>query len=248
MNQDVARKIKALLAKEGAAGTTPAEVAVSIALAMRLMEREGITRAMLEMEGVSTDEPVELADIFDAPLDGELGKSLITWKLRLGSVLAHSRGCYNWVRGGAIQLAGRPSDVDAVRYLYAYCAKEISRIAKAHGRGNGKTWNNNFKLGCVDAISQAIENEKHAERAQQREAAAKTAGALVLVNNAIAKIDKRVSEAKAVAETKLKFGKGRPGHSYAGDQGARAAGRAAGSSIYPSKRPAIGGTRMIGKG
>ena len=246
MNQDVARKIKALLAKEGAAGTTPEEVAASIALAMRFMEREGITRAMLEMEGVSTDEPVELADIFDVPLDGELHKSLISWKLRLGNVIARSRGCFTWQHGGAIKLAGQPSDVDAVRYLYTYCAKEISRIAKLHGRGNGKTWNNNFKIGCVEAISQAIENEKHAERAQQREASAKTAGALVLVNNAIAQLDRRYDEAKAVTYAKIKFGSAKAQHATNYSADARAAGRAAGSGIYPNKRLAISGrTGMI---
>lgn len=243
MNQDVIRKIKALLAKEGAAGTTPQEIAASVALAMRLMEREGITRAALEAEGQSS-EPTESADIFDVPLAGEIHKSMITWKLRLASVISKSRGCYNWMRGGAIQLAGRPSDVDAVRYLFSYCAQEIERIAKLHGKGNGKTWNNNFKLGCVDAVAQSIENEKHAERQAQR-AAATNAHALIVVNNAIAKVDTYYLEAKQVAYSKLKFGKPKVGHSITNDYGARAAGQSAGASIYPGQRKAIGGTRAI---
>lgn len=245
MKPDVIRKIKSLLEKQGAEGTTPQEVAASVGAAMRLMEKHGITQAMLELE--STSEPVELADIFDVPLAGEEGKSLITWKLRLASVIASSQGCYNWVHGGAIKLAGRPSDVDAVRYLFTYCAKEVSRIAKQHGRGNGKTWNNNFKIGCVDAIALAIENEKHAERAEQRAAAARVAGALVLVNNAIAKVDARYQEAKNIAHTKLKFGCARSAVNSRTDYGAREAGRAAGADIYPGQRKQISGGRMIGQ-
>lgn len=241
MNPDVIRKIKALLAKEGADGTTPQEVAASVAMAMRLMEREGITRAMLETEGRESEEH---ADIFDVPLDGGVHKSLITWKLRLATVISKSRGCYNWARGGAIELAGRPSDVDAVRYLYAYCAKEIERITKAHGKGNGKTWSNNFKIGCVDAVAFSIENEKRAER-DARRAVATNPHALTVVNNAIAKIDGYFLQAKEIAETKLKFGKSRPGHVMANDYGARLAGQRAGASVYPGQRKAITGTRAI---
>lgn len=69
MNADAIRKVKALLSKEGAGGTTPEEVATALALAQRIMEREGLTRAMLEIAG-QVQEPEEDIRVFSDPLIG----------------------------------------------------------------------------------------------------------------------------------------------------------------------------------
>lgn len=227
--EDTLRKIHALFAKEHAHGTTPAEVAAALAMATRLLEREGLSRAQLELEG---KEPEETAQMFNSPLYGEIRNSKSTWRIHLANALANNFGCFIYVTGGATFIVGRPSDTNTVRYLYSYCEKEIDRIAFIYCKGEGKTYSNNFRIGCGDSINYSIKSERQAERANTKANA--DSKALVIINNALAKIDAYVEEAKALAYSKLKMQKGK-GSNYKGDYGARAYGLEVGRSIYPGQ-------------
>lgn len=245
-SEDVMRKIRALLAKEGAHGTTPEEVAASLALAQRLLEREGLTRESLQASG-EADEPEETMVKSSEPLFGSREMQASTWRGYLAGVLAQANGCVQYRSGGAYFLVGRPSDIQVIRYLFAYCEREIDRLTRGACVGQGRTYANNFRIGCVDAIHKAIQAERDAERAQQRAAA--TGGALVLLDRAIALRDARVRDADALMRMGTRVRTGRA--TFRSDNGARSAGQAAGASIYPGsgKGARIGaGSLRLGSG
>jgi Protein of unknown function (DUF2786) len=239
--EDILRKVKALLAKEGAGGTTPEEVAAALALATRLLESEGLTRAALELVNSNSFIEKESAQIFNEPLFGKPEKSKSSWRIRLASVLSRRFGCFCYITGGATFIVGCPSDADTIRYLFAYCEKEIDRITLTNCKGEGKTYSNNFRIGCIDAISESIEAEVKSER-MKHQASAVNERALMIINNAIAQIDAKHSEAEKFAYAKLRLGKP-TSMSYRSDYGAREAGRSAGESIYPSS-----GSSRVGAG
>lgn len=230
---DVLRRVRALLAKEGAEGTTPEEVAASLALAQRLLEREGLTRESLALGGSADAEPEEDMVKCPDPLEGTGGK-LAVWKNYLGVILTKENGCAGYRGPDGLILIGRPSDIQVIRYLFAYCAREIDRLAKAYCKGCGATYANNFRLGCVDAIAKAIKTQKDAERAAQR--AVVTGSALLVLDRAIIAMDQRAKDADAFMRTGVRL-RTRTAASVRGDAGARAAGRAAGASIYPGGAP-----------
>jgi len=243
-SEAVMSKIRALLAKEGAEGTTPQEVATALALAQRLLEREGLTRESLAVE--SHAEETEEIIKSDDPLF-EAGAK-ITWKGSLAYSLAKENGVATCWRGTKIMMVGKPSNILVVRYLFAYCEREIQRITARHSRGLGKTWANNFRLGCVEAIRESIRAEKEAERAAQRAAA--SGSALVVLNQAIARMDQQFSDAYAFLRSGTRLRS--VSVNVRTDSSARAAGRVAGASIYPGngqRAPRIGaGTLRIGSG
>lgn len=225
------RKIKALLAKEGATGTTPEEVAAAIAMATRLLEREGLTRESLSLLGDSSEEEQPGTD----PQPLASGGKVSLWRRRLANCLASSFGCFIYHarikgRASSIVLVGRTSDTQVVRYLFEYCSREIDRLTKANCTGFGKNWSNGYRNGCVDAIFLAIYTEREAERAAQR--AACTSTALVVLEGAIARLDARSKEAEL--STQIKFGR-EPKVKNHGSNFARMLGQQDGANIYPGK-------------
>jgi hypothetical protein len=224
------------------------EAALAVARAQALMEKHRITQAALAIE--SDEGPTEEIRHWDDPLDpfpDKPAKRLSQWRVRLGSTLARANGCSIFMSGASVHLVGRASNVQQVRYLYAFCWKEIDRLTSKFGAGNGRTWGANFRLGCVDAIAIAIEAERRAAREELR-GAVPNERALVLVDKAIAKVDDELREVSRYEKEKLNIRRGRgfagPGYSPS----AREQGRQAGASIYPGRnaRGGIGpGTKRL---
>lgn len=239
--EDILRKVQSLLDKEHASGTTAEEVAAAIAMATRLLEREGLTRAALEIEQHTAEESVKIANdpLWNSP------QRRSSWRMQVANVLTDHFGCFYFTRASSIMIVGKPSNIDTVRYLFAYCCNEIDLLTKEHCAGEGKTYANNFRIGCADAIDSAIKREKMSERQACKDAAG-TSNALVLVNSAIARLDNERADSEKFAYSKLNFGasKAMP---MSSDANARQHGQSAGSSIYPgSNGKAIGSsTRQI---
>jgi hypothetical protein len=107
---------------------------------------------------------VEAPTIADEPLDN-YGARVSGWTSTLAIFLTKAHGCAGWMRrpkdgptaGEWTQvIVGRRGDVETVRYLYAWLSSEISRIAQATGRGNGRAWFNAFYLGAVVGIKEQM--------------------------------------------------------------------------------------------
>lgn len=243
--EDVIRKVRSLLEKEQSSGCTPEEVAAAIAKATRLLEREGLTRAALEIEQQVTEEEIKIAN--DPLWQAKERRS--QWRMDLALVLTDHFGCFYFTRASSIMICGKPSNIDTVRYLFAYCEKEIDRLTKENCAGEGKTYSNNFRIGCTEAIDSAIRNEKASERDAQRKNATGNSTALVLVNNAIARLDNEKADSANFAYSKLNFGAAKPMPMTSNDL-ARMHGRSAGANIYPGagKGKAIGSNNKQLKG
>lgn len=225
-------KIKKLLALSGS--SNPNEAATAAAHAQRLMDKYKIEQTMLEAAAEVVEEDVR---DWNDPLDGVPHKSFITWKARLGLVIGKHNGVFIWKNGGAIMLVGKASDVQATRYLYAYCAREIDRLTKEHCAGEGKSYANNFRLGCIDTIAAKLKEERDALRKEIRQQS--TGTALVRVNEALAKIDKTYSLAEVFATQKFKLRTG-TAHASTYNKSARAHGQQVGKSINLSQGKGLG--------
>lgn len=209
------------------------ESALALSRAQALMDEHAITQAMLSISGEDVeDEDAEEIREWEEALQGETGKSKIQWKRELGRLLCHANGCRTFNRGSRQIIVGRESSVSRVRYLFAYCEREVARLAKAaHVRGNGKTWSNNFKLGCVDAINAAVIKEQRELRDNMR-AKAPTGSALMVLNQAIQKVDAHGSQAQGWMDSNLNLTAGRGYANVQSHWGARQMGAEAGRSIY----------------
>ena len=239
---DRARKLFAL-----AASDNPHEAASAAAKAQEILDRHEISQAMLDTDNnVEDDETVENFKDKDAPIDS--GRSIATWKACLAKALAEANQCkvYTWSNGQrSIEIIGRPSDVQKVRYMYAYLVHEVDRLVKRDARGCGRTWANNYRLGVVDTLGKAIAATRE-KVAKDMRAKAANPHALVRVDNALAKLDERADAVDLFAKVHLNL---RSTTRYArSDKGARQLGREAGKEIrLGGTRGALGsGTRQIG--
>jgi len=238
---DIMRKVSKLL--KLAEGTDHDEEAASaIAQAQRLMTQYDISEAMLEIEGSKETVEAEIEG-WEDPL--EEGGRLATWKKHLARILANANGCFIWTnttihRKKQIRLVGQAEDAAKVRYLYAYCAKELDRLARQK-RGNGASWLANYRIGLATAVKDAIQREHDALLNKMRGAVPDTR-ALVVLDSAIAKVEQKSVDAKAWGYKKFNLVGVRssgPRH----NKSAREQGRADGGKIYPGA-----GAKGIGGG
>jgi hypothetical protein len=215
------------------------EAASAIAMAQSLMDRHKIEAAQLSEADQS--EPEEEVMDWEDPLD----KTWDHWRRNLAGAIARANGCFIFIATQAdrsithTKIIGRATNVSTVRYLFGYCKNEIDRLS-ARKRGNGRGWKNNYRLGCVDAIETAIKLEQDALRSEMRAGAGSE---LMVINNAIAKVDNECKEVRAWADRKYNFGKGSRS-TAARNAGARAQGRTDGKGIYPGG----GGSKKLGGG
>lgn len=224
----------------------PHEAALAAAKAQEIIERYKLTGMDLNLESTreENNEPVRE---FQAPLD-EGGAVVATWKMRLAMAIARVNQCQVYSQGGAIKIVGRASDAEAVRYLYAFVVREVDRLTLRDAKGNGRTWANNFRIGCVETVARALNDQRDATvNAVKKEAEVSGGSAIVLVQNSLARIEKRTEETEAWVKSNLKL-RSRSVR-FSQDAGAREAGRKAGREISLGAKHGLGaGVRSIGSG
>lgn len=208
------------------------EAALAAAKAQSLIDEHNLSAALLAMDGGPSEPDEDIEDFMakDAPLDRQ--PILHRWRQYLASTIARANGCRIYSQGGNIALVGRPSDAETVRYLFAYLTREVDRLCEKDGKGCGRTWRNNYRLGVVDTISKKLRAERERFVAEQRKLAAASGNsqALVRLDGALAKVDKRGADVAAWVKSNLRLVSG-GGSSSRYDSGAREAGRKAGQSI-----------------
>jgi hypothetical protein len=159
------------------------------------------------------------------------------WRSILATGLAEAHGCamifVSVVGFTRYRIAGRPSDVAIVRYLFAWLHVEIARLSE---REHGRAAKNAFRVGAVFGVLRAM------ERARVKEVAAAPAGQTV----ALATVDRVQMSLDALTGGK----KTRSGSAPSVvDRGALARGFVAGSAIAP--KPALStssGALLLGDG
>lgn len=208
------------------------ESAAAIAKAQALMEEYRIESHMLE----EPPEAKEEVRTWEDPLHQRARSS---WLGRLAVIISKANGCFVYKGGPHIWLVGTASNAEAARYMYGYCVKEIERLAKARGRGNGRIWMNNYRIGCVQGISHAINAEQ--ERVYNDMRRVPDSRALVVVNRAIAKVQNEAVQAESYCRSKVPGLRNLKGARYCFNYDARAAGQRDGRRIYPGRRTAVAG-------
>ena len=217
------------------------------AKAHEIMVRYELDAEALELAGKSEQPAEPIKDFGFDPLD--CGANHSTWTGRLIVIIAHAHGCQAYKKHqGGYGLIGRASDVQTVRYLYSWIRTQVERIAEADCVGCGRTYWLNFRLGMVETISRKLE-EAHKAAAEAFKAETVATGnsqALVLVNNAIAKRDERLSAAIDYGKKVVGLRSGGGSRSNYNAE-ARSSGRGAGHrvSINASKGNLSGSQRQL---
>lgn len=242
-HDEVIRKAAALLrlaARPGTAG----EAAAAAGLAQNLLDRWNLTRDALNLDGspepVAEDETLTDFNTVDAGyLDTT--KRLQVWRWMLANKLSRLRGCYLWHgrrgAGCSFEIVGRPSNVEAVRYLFAWLARETQRLTDQHGRGLGATWRREFAEGCAKEIGARMEAQ-HADTVRAVQQEAPNPHALVCVNRAVARLEDDRTSARELATTAYRLRSSSTSSSRTYNGSAREAGRRAAGSV--NLRPARG--------
>lgn len=136
-------------------------------------------------------------------------------------------------------LIGRASDVQTARYMIGLLAGEVRRLNREHCLGYSDKYRRDFKYGVVDAIAVKLRSQWEATKVEaQREATTSTA--LVRVNQALAKMEKRLEDVEAWEKENMSYRKSGTSH-YRTDANARHHGFQAGQTIEINRaRGAVG--------
>lgn len=255
--EDVIRKITAMLRLAENEAASADEANTAIAMAQQLMDKYEIEREAINLspQQAETDytEDEEFRD-FSEVNEGELdksggnvrGKIISEWKMNLARYLVKANGCFMFTsqRGTkySIEIVGKPSNVQTVRYFYAWYCNEVETISKFWGRGMGMSWNKEFKIGMVQGLQERLDTIKKQTLEDMRYERKDNPNALMIINKAIAKFEQRAQLAKEYAYSKHIFGRSRGNYSGGRSGSAREEGRAAAGYINLNKsRGGIGG-------
>ncbi len=169
--ENIIEKVRALrnLAQNSAA--TVDEAAAAARAAELLIQKHSL--AETELDAIrENSEPISDDD---KPLT-DWGQRQTVWQNILIHGLAHAYNCesvFKWDKFGhpGIYAIGRKSDVELLRYQYAFFVLELTRLShnlapKGLTRGEGKTWHNSFYRGAVRAILDSLKKAKQEVRAQ----------------------------------------------------------------------------------
>lgn len=156
------------------------EATTAAKLVEQLIQKYQVDEAELIFQEGETETP----KLDDEPVE-TFGKRQNVWKNVLSLQLAKLYNCTTVFqrKSGSLGLyiIGRPSDIEIVKYNYAYLSLQITRLAEKLQpdnlfRGAAKGWRNSFYLGAVDSILATMEQEKQVSREQA------TSNALVVID------------------------------------------------------------------
>lgn len=228
MDEKILDRVRKLL--ELANSDNANEAASALGQAQKLMARHGIGEAMLAAE-----QPDEIGEIENDLLHTD-GKA--SWRTQLALRIGYANQCQVYSSGSTLRVVGHTKNRDTVRYLFTYAASEIDRlcIKALRERGNpGRTWANNFRHGAVEAIRDALLAAEKQARAEMRAEADRTdtlgtGASLVLVNQAIERIDANANNVRQYCAVNLHLRTRSAGGSRL-DPSARQAGYRAGQQV-----------------
>lgn len=235
-------RLRALAARAG----TQAEAETAAAQADAIIAKYRLVEAEIEAAGA---QPSEACELHEEPLD--IGEHLSAeWLGILGYGLAQQYGCYifripnrrTWDQSkcevvttpARYPVYGRRSDVDLLRYMYAWLKVEILRLSEGE---RGRADKNAFRHGAVSGFLKALRESTAAQVAQTTSPAS---AALVLVS--------RSEDAEKLCRAQNKLGSGRTSGSR-GSSEAWARGKQAGVHLHGSqKKIGPGASRALGSG
>lgn len=232
--QSIIERVKRLLALSQSDNAN--EAAVATAKANALIDQYRLSVDQLTPDSAASDPLIQS----DEPLYH--AQRAMAWRKLLAVRLSRHYGCFVWnhtSQGGVcLRVAGRKSDVDILRYMFAYISSECERIGTKTCKGKGRTYAESYRSGFVDGVTAKLaESRREAARTQAQ--VANTSAEIALV-----KLDDRTREARSFVQstTPLKNG----GTIRAGrDSSAFANGQHAGRQMHLGASLGAGRTRML---
>ena len=209
------------------------EAATAAAMANKLLDQYRLSMA-------DVDDDIE--KIIDDPQYIYSSKRMIGWKVALAKCLATHYGCYVWNeyfttmtgrKQSNLRLAGRQSDIDIVKYMYAWLTTECERLSKKEAYGNGKVYVNSYCRGFVAGVGEQLK-ESRKEVAQQ------------VTSTAIVKIDSRAQEAESWLKSHRDIQKAKGSYHVQLDPSAYKAGQTRGKNIHLGKKLSATSGKLLG--
>lgn len=211
------------------------EAALAAARAQSILDRYEIDKAMLELDAESIEPEEEIENFKNEPLDEATKFNLDKWRIRLAALISENNMCRAYTLTNADTkrtiLIGRKSDVQKVRYLFSYFAREVDRLCDRDGKGYGRTWRNNYRHGVIDTLNNTIKQER--ETSIKKLKGETTSTALVRLTDALDHIQHKMDEVNAWTEKNIKL-KNPSKTRMTQDYSARILGRMAGHEIQIS--------------
>lgn len=197
-HEEALRKAMGCLRLAERAGT-PDEAALAAAKAQKIIDDYKLDIENLEFDAEQLKEDKEEVKDFGYadPLDDvKYGNYRESWTLRLASIVANHNQCairYQRTasKGTRIRAIGRPSDVQALRYLYSFFRRQIEELMAQKCKGNSSAFKGEFCVGCIETLSQRMEEQHEATIEEVKEKHSGNDQALVRVNAAVARLQKR---------------------------------------------------------
>ncbi len=219
-----------------ATSSNPNEAALAASRAQEIMDRfklEGITADF--DSGQNTQEPI---DDFKADLMDAESSQLDTWRCRLASAVAACNECKIYLSGRPVRgfsIVGRARDAVIVRLLYGWLKSQVNEMAARECAGTGRTHWNNWRIGCVETVSQRLADQRKKTATTLMEEARVSGGNLGLVRmeRSLAVRDSQLEQVDTWMQDHLKLTAGKRRY-YRSDPSAREAGRLAGHRINMS--------------
>lgn len=232
--QEAIEKVAKLLRL--ATSSNPHEAALAASRAQEIIDRFNIEAAALALDGKPSNTSEPIKDFGADPLEEKHS----TWRWRFLSTVVRMNGCKAYLCSKQYKIIGRPSDVQTVRYFFAWLCREIDRLCAMECKGNGRVFVNNWRIGCAETIADRLQGQQKATRqamVQEIEAGTLTGAlksqALVRLQQAVSTVDKKRDEVEAWAKKNMKLknrGSGQRGGGQYHDS-AREMGRQAGYKV-----------------
>jgi hypothetical protein len=227
--QKIMQKVAQLRALAANAGTQ-AEAETAAAQAESLIAKYQIDEATIETSTTRDEVVGESGPLWS-------GRKSEQWRGSLCAGLCKDHGCAAVAAkngdGVVYRIAGRPSDVAIVRYMYAWLTVEIERLAM---REKGRSNRNAFRVGAVVGVLAAM---RVARKTEVQSTQAGTSAAIVIVS--------RADESMTYLQASI-GGKFRNSQTRSVDMAAFDRGMAAGSNLAPRNALTGNGPKALGSG
>lgn len=182
------------------------EAALAAQKAQEVIDTYKLDVSSLDYDQTSAQEDNEPVKDFgyEDPLEESNWSTFSVESIRLASTIAfYNQTCTAWKKTGdgnggvQIRIVGRASDVQTVRYLYGFYKAQILQMVKEHCKGNSYAYRREFFTGVVDAIAMKIKEGRDQIKVTVCDQHQNNPLALVRVEKAIARLEKRGDEAAA---------------------------------------------------
>jgi hypothetical protein len=204
---NVIEKVKALLRKAHDKAVSKEEAALYAGKAQELMTRHGIEVTIADLHAGKKDE-----EITSENLISDCCQKDRYWLGPLMMRIAEVNGCMCYVRGGDggrgfFYFIGTKTDGQTSRYVAGWLRSLVDDQTKHHCPAMSDKYRRDFKYGCVQAINEKLRSHRKAaiETARKELGSGLTGNELMIVNNAIIKVEQQLAKVTAWQNEKFKL-------------------------------------------